>query len=155
MFGRFRLASFGRYHSSTLFNEEMHLLRNIYRNMANSFSVFILKRNCIPVMCKRRRFVFITGIQHFSKVFFNNHFNRRKHFACFVSCIYHCTLLIKVSVYVVLLLLEEIEMSGFEGYNSKRNASNEHYAKEKNFMLQVSKKTFDETHDTKTNTRLF
>ena len=46
-------------------------------------------------------------------------------------------------------------MSGFECYNSKRNASNEHYAKEKNFMLQVSKKTFDETHDKKTNTRLF
>ena len=31
-----------------------------------------------------------------------NHFNRPKHFVCFVSCIYHCMLLIKVCVYVAL-----------------------------------------------------
>ena len=51
------------------------------------------------------------------------------------SCIYHCTLLIKVCAYVVLLLFEGIQTSGFEYYDSKQNASNEHYVKEKNFML--------------------
>ena len=83
--------------------------------------------------------------------FFNNYFNGRKHFLCFVSCIYHWMLSIKVCVYVVLLLFEEIQRSGFECYDSKPNASNEHYVKENNFMLQVNKKSFDESHGTITN----
>ena len=37
----------------------------------------------------------------------------------------------------------------FYYYDWKRNASNEHYVREKNFMLQVNKKSFDESHGTK------
>ena len=111
------------FHPFTVFNEEMHLLRHIFRNMPNSFSVFIFTRNCIPIMYERQLFVFITGIQNFSKFrlprvlkkvepgnvrwdfkcfynnlvtyVFNNDFNRWKYFVCFVLCIYHCTELIK------------------------------------------------------------
>ena len=85
--------------------------------------------------------VFIITSEIFSSTFSNNHFNRRKHFPCFVSCIYHCMLLLfKVCVYVVQLLFKEIQTSGFECYDSKWNASNEHYVKKKNLML-TSKKT--------------
>ena len=52
---------------------------------------------------------------------------------------------------LVLFLFEEIQTSGFECYNSKRNALNEHYVKEKNFMLEVNEKSFDGSHDTKNN----
>ena len=60
-------------------------------------------------------------------------------------------LLIKVRMYVVLLLFEEIKTSGTECYESKRNASNEHYVRENNFILQVNKKSFEGSHYTKTN----
>ena len=124
----------------------MHFLWHIFRNMSNSFSIFVFRRNCILIMYERWKFVFITGIQNFSKFrlprglqkveptntrlhfkwlynnqrnfficIFNNHFNRRKHFVCFVSYTYHCTLLISV----VLFLFKEIQtcldsMSWFE-----------------------------------------
>ena len=52
----------------------------------------------------------------------SNRFNRRMHLVCFSLGIYHCTLLIKVCVYVVLPLLEEIQMSRFECYHLKRNS---------------------------------
>ena len=41
------------FHSSTVFNDEMHLLRHIFMNMPNSFSVFIFTRHCIPIMYER------------------------------------------------------------------------------------------------------
>ena len=62
-----------------------------------------------------------------------------------------CALLSEVCLCVVLLLFEEIQTSGFKCYNSKRNPLNEHYVKETNFMLYVNKKSFNESHDTKTN----
>ena len=43
-------------------------------------------------------------------------------------------------MFLVLLLLEENQTSGFKCYDSKWNASNERYIKEKNFMIQVNKK---------------
>ena len=94
--------------------EKMHWLRHTFKNMPNSFSVFIFTCSGIPIM---RRFIFITGIQNFSKFrlpralkkveatkakldfkfiynqlnFFicvsNNHFIW-KYFVCFVLCIY-------------------------------------------------------------------
>ena len=45
-------------------------------------------------------------------------------------CFVYFALLIKVCLYVVLLLFEEIQTSGFEFYDLKPNASNEHYIKE-------------------------
>ena len=106
----------------------MHLRRHLFRNITNSFSVFIFTRNCIPIMYERICSVFFYGIQNFSKFrlprvlkkvqptkarldlkcfcnnqrfftcVFTNHCKRRNHFLCFVSCIYHCILLIKVCV---------------------------------------------------------
>ena len=137
----------------------------VFRTCPTAFP-FLCLHTIVYLSCKRRRFVFITGIQNFStlrlprnlkkveptisrldfKCFHNNQriffiyvfsncFNRRTHFLCFVSCIYHCVLLIKVCVYVVLLLFEEIQTSGLECYDSKWYVLNEHCAKEKNFML--------------------
>ena len=47
-----------------------------------------------------------------------------------MSCFVYFALFIKVCLYVVLLLFEEIQTSGFEFYDLKPNASNEHYIKE-------------------------
>ena len=63
-------------------------------------------------------------------------------------CFAYFTLFIKVYLYVVLLLCEEIQTFGFEFYDLKPNASNEHYIKEKNFKVLVNKKLFDESHMT-------
>ena len=48
----------------------------------------------------------------------------------FMFCFVYFALFIKVCLYVVLLLFEEIQTSGFEFYDLKPNASNEHYIKE-------------------------
>ena len=45
---------------------------------------------------------------------FNNHFIRGKHFRCFVSGIYHFTLLTKAFMCVVLSLFKEIQTSAFQ-----------------------------------------
>ena len=44
-------------------NEDLHLLRHIFRKISNSFSFFIFTRNCISITYDSRRFVFITSIQ--------------------------------------------------------------------------------------------
>ena len=57
--------------------------------------------------------------------------------------------LFRVCLYAVLLLFEGIQTSGFECYDSKRDASTEYCVNEKNFMLYVNKKSFSESHGTK------
>ena len=43
---------------------------------------------------------FCNNQRNFFIYIFNNLFNRRKHFEYFVSCIYHCTLLISVALFL-------------------------------------------------------
>ena len=161
----------------------MHLLRHLFKNMPNSFSLFISTRNYVLIMYERGCFVFITGIHNFSKFrlprvlkkveptnarldfkcfyynqqnffiyVFNNYFNRRKHFVCFVLCIYHCMLLIKVSVLCMQFYYCSERFKRLGSNAIIRNGMLcEHYIKEENLMLQENKKSLGRSYGRKMN----
>ena len=72
---------------------------------------------------------FFNNQRNFFIYVFNNHFNWRKHFVCFVSCVYHCTCLSKVCVCSSIIIQRDssvwilmlwFEMECFEWTLSKR-----------------------------------
>lgn len=155
------------FHSYTVFNEEMHLLRHKFRKISNSFSVFIFTRNCIHIMYERRLFLFITDIQNFSKFRLPSvlkkvqHANLRLDFKCFYNNqqnffiylfnnhfnwwkLFYILFRVFITARYYYLLTHVCSFRRnwniwFECYNSKRNALNEHYVKVKNFVLYIGK----------------
>ena len=105
-------------------------------NMLNSFSVVIFTRNCIPVIYERRHFIFIYGISNFSKFRLPRVLEPRAQdwisnvfiiasgisfstFSIIISIdgsfLYDLfRVIIAVLFYVVLLLFEDVQTSGYE-----------------------------------------